>query len=537
VSSQTNPRVEALVKAYRLIESVQAPDAPMDAVEQLDALALERDWPDLRALTQWAYVLQTRHQGTDGSAPLRTMLECAECTRDPALVALALSTSMFGEAIGSPTVAPTGVGDALTRSVVLLDDDSGYAAHRCAAHIEVALSFHTRGLWELASRHYDLAERAWDGETASIWLPVVRCQQRAIAVNRLDIMIDWSCALAEVDDWESAAQRAAQALPQAASLAEWEIPVAWMGEICGYRSLLAALAGVPRTAELDQAARLAHDAGGSSRATLAIADAVRHYLAGELDRAARRAEPVVEKIGFPAPTQLKLLAFRLATAGCKTPAVARRYAEELARLRWEARLARDRALCSAIEAERQQAEHRRLRHQVLTDDLTGLATRRAYRAYVSGLAERPAPSGTPASLVAVMMIDVDHFKQINDRLGHDIGDAVLRRLGAILARHVRAVDLAARLGGDEFVVVLDQVDSQVAEARAADILLSVMEHDWSRLAPGLTVSISLGLCMSATDEVQTALARADRSLYEAKRSGRSKAVMSADGGDARRALS
>jgi len=171
VSSQTNPRVEALVKAYRLIESVQAPDAPMDAVEQLDALALERDWPDLRALTQWAYVLQTRHQGTDGSAPLRTMLECAECTRDPALVALALSTSMFGEAIGSPTVAPTGVGDALTRSVVLLDDDSGYAAHRCAAHIEVALSFHTRGLWELASRHYDLAERAWDGETASIWLP------------------------------------------------------------------------------------------------------------------------------------------------------------------------------------------------------------------------------------------------------------------------------------------------------------------------------------------------------------------------------
>jgi diguanylate cyclase (GGDEF)-like protein len=290
---------------------------------------------------------------------------------------------------------------------------------------------------------------------------------------------------------------------------------------------------MPRSAELDQDACTGYEAGGLSRAIVAIADAVRHYRAGEFDRAARRAAPVVEEIGFPAPAQLKLLAFRLATAGRKIPVVARRYAQELARLRWEARLARDRALRGAIAAERQQAEHRRLQHQVLTDDLTGLATRRAYRAYVSGLLEGPAPSEAADQRLAVLMIDVDHFKQINDRFGHDIGDAVLRQLGAILAGHVRAVDLAARLGGDEFVVVLDQVNSDVAEARAADILHSVLNHDWSSLGLGLEVSISLGLCMSSGDQMQTALARADRSLYEAKRSGRNKAVLASDGHDAR----
>jgi len=536
LSSQSNPRVEPLIEAYRLIESVQAPEAELDAVERLDALALARDWPDLRALTQWAYVLQARHRGVDASAPLRTMLECAERTRDPALVALALSTSVFGEAIGAPNMMPKGVGDALTRSVVLLDEASEFPAHRCAAHIEVALSFHTRGLWELASQHYDLAEGAWPAETPSVWLPVVRCQRRAIAVNRLDILIDWSCALAEIDDWEAAARRAAQALPHVAAVADLDFPAAWMAELHSYHSLLAALAEQPRSPELDRAERLARKACDLTRATVAIADAVRHYRAGEHGRAARRAAPAVDAIGFPAPVQLKLLAFRLAAAGRKTPVVARRYAEELARLRWEARLARDRALCSVIEAERQQAEHRRLRHQVLTDDLTGLATRRAYQAYVSGLGERLAPARASAGLVAVMMIDVDHFKQINDRFGHDIGDAVLRQLGAILAGQVRAGDLAARLGGDEFVVVLDQVGAEVAEARAADIVRAVSGHDWPALTQGLAVSISLGLCMGRADELQTMLARADRSLYDAKRGGRNNAVLTfvGDGADAAR---
>lgn len=517
--------VETLVQAYRLIEHVQAPDAALDDVERLHRLALEHDWPDLMALTHWAQLLHARHRGGDAGTHLRAMLACAERTHDPALVALALSTSVLTEAIGSPTAPLQGTGNALTRAVVLLDEGGALAAHRCAAHIEVALAFHTRGLWELAAQHYDLADAAWPAEAAGPWLLVTQCQRRAIAVNRLDILIDWSCALAELDDWAQAAQRAGEALPQADAVADADFPAAWMGEVYSYRCLLAALAGRPRSAELDRAARLARQAGGLAGATVAMADAVRHHRAGQPDRAARRAVPVVDALGFPAPAQLRLLALRLAAGGHQTPAVARRYAEELVRLRWEARLARDRALCSAIEAERQQAEHRRLRHQVLTDDLTGLATRRAYHAYVSGLAQRPASARTASGQVAVMMIDVDHFKQVNDRFGHDVGDAVLRRLGAILASQVRAGDLAARLGGDEFVVLLDQVPAEAAQARADAILHAVSAHDWAELAPALTVSVSLGLCMSEPGEMQSVLARADGSLYEAKRAGRNRAVL------------
>jgi diguanylate cyclase (GGDEF)-like protein len=412
---------------------------------------------------------------------------------------------------------------------VLLDDVSGFAAHRCAAHIEVALSFHRRGLWELAGHHYDLAEVAWVEGSAPVWQPVLRCQQRAIIMNRVEILVEWSCALAEVGDWKAAAAQAVRAIPYAQKLDEWEIPAAWMNQIVSYRSLFAAVAGAPGNAELDAAESCAHEAGGLCRATVALAKAVRLYRAGELERAARLAARSVASIGFPAPIQLKLLAFSLATAGHKTPPVARRYAEELVRLRWEARLARDRAVRSAIEAERQQAEHRRLRHQLTTDDLTGLANRRAYRAYVSSLVNRPAPDGPATSMVAIMMIDVDHFKEINDSFGHAIGDLVLRQLGTILAGHVRAVDLAVRLGGDEFVVLLDQVGSEVVAARANAILRSVLDHDWSSLVQGLTVSISVGLCMSAADEMQVGLAQADRCLYEAKRSGRGRIVRASDG--------
>jgi len=515
--------------AYQLIERIQLPDAPPEALDRLDALAHERDWTDVRSLTHWARMLCARYQGADTRALLLAMLEAAERTRDPALLALALSTAAFSESIEAPAVVPPHIRDALTYSVALLDDPSEFAAHRCAAHIEVALCFHRRGLWELAGHHYDLAELAWAEGSTPVWEPVLRCQQRAIVVNRLEILVDWTCALAEVGDWLAAAAQADRAIPYTQKLDEWEIPAAWMNQIFSYRTLFAAVAGVPGNVELDAAESSAHEAGGRCRATVALAKAVRHYRAGELDRAARVAARSVAAIGFPAPIQLRLLAFRLATAGHKTPPVARCYADELVRLRWEARLARDKAVRNAIEAERQQAEHRRLRHQLTTDDLTGLANRRAYGAYISRLVNRPASGGAATGMVAVMMIDVDHFKQINDSFGHAIGDLVLRQLGTILAGHVRAVDLAVRLGGDEFVVVLDQVGSEVVAARANAILRSVLDHDWSSLVQGLTVSISVGLCMSAADEMQVGLAQADRRLYEAKRSGGGRIVPASDG--------
>jgi diguanylate cyclase (GGDEF)-like protein len=126
----------------------------------------------------------------------------------------------------------------------------------------------------------------------------------------------------------------------------------------------------------------------------------------------------------------------------------------------------------------------------------------------------------PESAYAVMMIDVDHFKAVNDGFGHDVGDLVLARLGQILAVHVRQIDLAARLGGDEFVVILADVHTGVPVARAQQILDAVRSHPWDELAPGLTVSVSIGVHHGSRGELPSLLTDADRSLYNAKHDGR-----------------
>jgi diguanylate cyclase (GGDEF)-like protein len=119
-----------------------------------------------------------------------------------------------------------------------------------------------------------------------------------------------------------------------------------------------------------------------------------------------------------------------------------------------------------------------------------------------------------------MMLDVDHFKAVNDTYGHDIGDEVLRRIGAVLAAQVRSVDLAARLGGDEFVIIMIQDAEALGEARAEAIIAAVQGYPWEFVAPGLTISVSLGLHCGQVGELARLSAEADRQLYVAKRGGR-----------------
>jgi diguanylate cyclase (GGDEF)-like protein len=118
------------------------------------------------------------------------------------------------------------------------------------------------------------------------------------------------------------------------------------------------------------------------------------------------------------------------------------------------------------------------------------------------------------------MIDVDHFKGVNDTYGHDVGDVVLTRIAQVLAENVRPVDLAARLGGDEFVVILANTRPGVPEARAQAILDAVRGHPWDLVAPGLAVSISIGVHHGGHRELPGLLTDADRRLYDAKKDGR-----------------
>lgn len=183
-------------------------------------------------------------------------------------------------------------------------------------------------------------------------------------------------------------------------------------------------------------------------------------------------------------------------------------------------------------ARKQQAD--RLRASVkdglrlaVTDPLTGLFNRRYALPHLARIAERAKASGRP---FAVMLIDLDRFKEINDRHGHAAGDAVLAAIARRLTASLRAVDMTARIGGEEFLVVLPETG--LAEAKATAERLRVRINATPVALPGgagpVCVSVSIGLALSEDGDgaAEALLARADRALYAAKAEGRNKVTVS-----------
>jgi diguanylate cyclase (GGDEF)-like protein len=161
-----------------------------------------------------------------------------------------------------------------------------------------------------------------------------------------------------------------------------------------------------------------------------------------------------------------------------------------------------------------------------TDPLTKLANRRALMQRAQMELDRAARTGRP---LALLMFDIDHFKRVNDTYGHAAGDAVLAGVAATAQAQFRRIDLCGRVGGEEFVVVLPETDPEHARAAAERLRGAIAATSFGDIAPGLTVTISIGLVsveeVSATLDVL--LARADAALYRAKDGGRNR-VMTSD---------
>ena len=131
--------------------------------------------------------------------------------------------------------------------------------------------------------------------------------------------------------------------------------------------------------------------------------------------------------------------------------------------------------------------------------------------------------------LAVLVVDVDAFKSVNDRFGHPVGDGVLVKVAEVFASGTRSRDLVARLGGDEFVVLLDGLAADAARRRATDMLERLGRVDWADLADGLDVSISIGLARGSYADPGPLFDRADRALYETKRRGGGGVTVAAEG--------
>lgn len=166
-----------------------------------------------------------------------------------------------------------------------------------------------------------------------------------------------------------------------------------------------------------------------------------------------------------------------------------------------------------------------LRQQSIRDPLTGLFNRRYMEESLNREIPRATRSRTP---VAVMMIDLDHFKKFNDQYGHDAGDTLLRELGAHIVANTRAEDIACRYGGEEFALILPGAPARAAADRAEALrkrvgALTVL-HRGEPLPP-VTLSIGLAVLPDHCETSEDLLRAADAALYRAKASGRNRVIM------------
>jgi diguanylate cyclase (GGDEF)-like protein len=176
---------------------------------------------------------------------------------------------------------------------------------------------------------------------------------------------------------------------------------------------------------------------------------------------------------------------------------------------------KNRQLSESLERIEQLASH---------DDLTGALNRRSFMRHLETERARSARAG---QTFCVALLDIDHFKSVNDRFGHGVGDSVLKQFCAIAAESLRASDVFARYGGEEFIVLLaaptraDEAEQALNRIRAA-----VEAGDWSTLTPGRSLTVSAGIASSiAGESVEQLISRADRALYAAKDGGRNRVVL------------
>ena len=159
--------------------------------------------------------------------------------------------------------------------------------------------------------------------------------------------------------------------------------------------------------------------------------------------------------------------------------------------------------------------------QASEDPLTGLGNRRALDRWL----DCKLPQVESGAWVSLLLMDLDHFKHVNDRFGHDVGDAVLKRVAELIRQHCRAGDLAVRYGGEEFLLALAGMPPADAAQVAERLRVSIGGHDWPQLRAGLAVTVSMGLTSASEAADATALLTlADQRLYAAKLRGRNQVV-------------
>jgi diguanylate cyclase (GGDEF)-like protein len=170
--------------------------------------------------------------------------------------------------------------------------------------------------------------------------------------------------------------------------------------------------------------------------------------------------------------------------------------------------------------------HEEIEKLAITDGLTGLFNHRHFQEKLSQEFNRLGRFSDPLSL---LLIDIDHFKKVNDTYGHPAGDAVLKKVAAIIRKTIRNIDVPARYGGEEFTLILPGTDSSGAMNMAERLRKAIMDANFSSEKESFTITVSTGISTTAqglteVKNKEQLIERADKALYEAKRTGRNRSV-------------
>jgi diguanylate cyclase (GGDEF)-like protein len=162
-----------------------------------------------------------------------------------------------------------------------------------------------------------------------------------------------------------------------------------------------------------------------------------------------------------------------------------------------------------------------LERQTREDGLTGLSNRRHLEEFMRKAFQ---VSQQDSSALSVILLDIDHFKAVNDRFSHSTGDQVLQAVAELMREHIQKDELAGRFGGEEFVLVL-HANPRESYQRAEKLRQAIQDYDWASIATGLEVTLSLGWCAQTNlENHERMLSNADAMLYAAKRAGRNRVM-------------
>ena len=469
------------------------------------------------------------------------LLSVALANGDDVLVALAVAARPAHlKDSGEPEPFGDDLTGCLAHAVAMLEELSLTAAHRGstglqlpAAYVECAQAYRRHELWELEVEMYDRAESSLSalaeqfGPSAGQAVheaarPVLDLNREVLSFNRLEATTSLVCGFLEIGRRE-AAREVAVSRQRLTPQQRAHLPTSWASEALAMDRLLAVVAGEtagiedPRAVPAGLYAAVADAGWGGYPACLLLAAALACWDAGDLTSAASLGARAVDLLDDFRPS-LHTWALRMASLESASD-TAVHYAEHLAMLRWDSRLHVLMAARSRLSAARVLRQGELLHRQAWVDELTGLANRHAYTRHLEMLRR-----SDPGDRLTVTLLDVDHFKAVNDTFGHPLGDEVLRTVGRMLAGVVRITDLAVRLGGDEFALLVRiGADADIA-GRVGSIVETVRDHDWGDLAAGLRVTVSAGLAVGAALDVDRLLQVADGNLYRAKAAGRNQSA-------------